>query len=48
MKIIQILTTEWTGKNGDKMVDIVGLGDDSKLYRWHKLSGAWVLYIIQQ
>lgn len=47
MKILQILTTEWIGRNGDKMVDIVGLADDNKLYRWHKGTGTWVLYVIQ-
>lgn len=46
MKILQILKTEWIGKSGDTMVDIIGLADDSKLYRWHKASGSWVLYVI--
>lgn len=48
MKILQILTTDWIGRNGDKMVDIVGLGDDSNLYKWHKGTGKWILYVIQQ
>jgi len=46
MKIIQILTTEWMGKNGDKMIDICGLADDSNMYRWHKGTGKWILYVI--
>ena len=45
-KITQILTVEWKGREGDTMVDIIGLGEDSLLYRWHKGTGKWVLYII--
>lgn len=45
-KIIQILTREWIGREGDKMVEIVGLGDDSLLYQWHKGTGKWILYVI--
>lgn len=46
MKIIQIITTDWIGKNGDKMVDIIGLGDDNNIYKWHKGTGKWVMYVI--
>jgi hypothetical protein len=46
-KIVQILTNEWIGKTGDKMQDIVGLGEDSNMYRWHRGSGKWILWIIQ-
>lgn len=45
-KILQIISNEWVGKSGDKMVDILGLGDDSLMYRWHKGSGKWVMWII--
>lgn len=45
-KITQILKTEWKGREGDVMTDILGLGDDSNLYKWHKASGKWVLYVI--
>lgn len=48
MKVIQILTTEWKGREGDMMTEILGLGDDGLLYRWHKGSGTWVLYIINK
>lgn len=47
-KVIQIIRTEWVGRNGDKMEDIVGLADDGLLYRWHKGTGKWILYIIQK
>ena len=45
-EIKQVFTVEWKGREGDIMTDIVGLGDDNLLYRWHKGSGQWVLYII--
>lgn len=48
MKIIQIITNEWVGREGQKMVDIVGLGDDGMLYKWHKGTGTWVLNIINK
>ena len=48
MKIIQILISEWKGREGDRMEDILGLGDDGLLYRWHKSTGQWVLNIINK
>lgn len=45
-KIIQIMTVEWKGRDGDMMVDIIGLGDDGLVYKWHKLTGKWILYVI--
>ena len=45
-KIIQIVTREWTGRDGDKMVEIIGLADDNNLYQWHKGTGKWILYVI--
>lgn len=47
-KIIQILRSEWKGREGDIMEDIVGLGDDGLLYKWHKGSGKWILNIINK
>lgn len=46
MKITQITTINWIGKNGDRMEDIIGLGDDNNIYKWHKGTGRWVLNII--
>ena len=48
MKIIQIITNEWIGKQGDKMQDVLGLGDDNNIYRWHRATGKWVLWVINQ
>lgn len=48
VKILQFGTVEWMGKQGDKMVDVIGLGDDSQMYRWHKGTGKWLLYVIAQ
>lgn len=44
--IKQVFTVEWKGREGDIMVDVLGLGEDSLIYRWHKGTGKWVLYII--
>lgn len=46
-KIIQILTREWEGQNG-KQTEIMGLGDDSNVYQWHKGTGKWILNVIQK
>jgi hypothetical protein len=48
MKIIQILISTWKGQQGDTMEDVVGLGDDGLLYKWHKSSGTWVLNIFNK
>lgn len=45
-KITQIMITTWKGKSGDTMEDIIGLGEDSLIYRWHKGTGKWILYVI--
>lgn len=47
MKIIQIFTREWVGKTGEKMVEVMGLGDDSNLYQWNKFEGKWELNVIK-
>lgn len=47
-KIIQVLKSEWKGREGDTMEDFIGLGDDGLLYKWHKSSARWVLYTIQR
>lgn len=48
MKVIQILISKWKGREGDEMEDIIGLGDDGKLYKWHKNTGTWVLNVINR
>lgn len=45
-KIVQIIRSEWVGRQGDKMEDVLGLGDDSNMYRWHKSTGRWILWVI--
>lgn len=45
-KVIQIIKVEWQGKQGDTMTDIIGLAEDGNLYRWHKGTGKWILYVI--
>jgi hypothetical protein len=45
-KIIQIIRSEWKGREGDIMEEILGLGNDSLMYRWHKGTGKWLLYVI--
>jgi hypothetical protein len=46
VKIIQIVRSEWKGREGDMMEDFIGLGDDGMLYKWNKGHGKWLLYII--
>lgn len=48
INIKQIITREWIGKNGDKMVEVIGLGSDDRIYRWHKGTGTWVLDILNK
>ena len=47
-KIIQVLITHWKGTAGDIMEDVVGLGDDGLMYKWHKASGQWALWVINK
>lgn len=47
MKIIQILAREWTGRNGEKIVEVMGLGDDSVLYQWNKFEAKWEPNVIK-
>lgn len=46
IKITQLVTEQWVGTDGKNRTEILGLGDDGLLYRWHKGSGKWVLNII--
>lgn len=48
VKIIQIIRSEWKGREGDMMEDILGLGDNGLMYRWHKGQGKWVDYVINR
>ena len=47
-KIIQILTETWVGQDGKERTEILGLGDDSLVYRWHKGTGKWILNILNK
>lgn len=44
--IKQIVTREWTGRDGNKNVEIMGLGDDNNMYQWHKGTAKWILNIL--
>ena len=44
--IKQIITSEWTGNDGKVKNDIIGLGEDNLVYRWHMGTGKWILYVI--
>ena len=48
MKIIQIKITNWTGADGKVRDEIIGLGDDSLIYKWHMGSGQWVLNVFNK
>lgn len=48
MKIIQVLISNWKGREGDLMEDVLGLGDDGLMYKWHKGTGQWLLNIINK
>lgn len=48
IKIIQIITREWIGNDGNKNTEVMGLGDDSLVYQWHKGTGKWILNIINK
>jgi len=46
IKIIQILNNTWIGKQGDTKSDVLGLGEDGLMYKWHKGTGKWILWVI--
>lgn len=48
IKIIQITTEEWEGSDGKKRTEVLGLGNDGLLYKWHKGTGSWILNIINK
>ncbi len=48
MKVIQIVISHWKGSQGDMMEDLLGLGDDGLIYKWHKSTGTWVLNVINK
>lgn len=48
MKIIKIVTETWTGREGKINTEILGLGDDGLMYKWHKGTGKWVLFVLNQ
>ena len=45
-KIVQIIRDEWKGEDGKMRTDVLGLGDDGLMYRWHRGTGKWILYVI--
>lgn len=45
-KIIQAFTREWKGDDGKINTEVMGLGDDSNIYFWHRGSGKWILNVI--
>lgn len=47
MNIKQILIREWTGNNGQKNTDIIGLAEDNNLYQWNRFEGKWTLYLVK-
>lgn len=42
----QIVIEEWTDREGNKRQEVVGLGDDNLVYRWHRGTGRWILYVL--
>lgn len=44
--IKQILMEEWTGQDGKIRTEVIGLGDDNLMYRWHRGTGKWILYVL--
>lgn len=48
MKVVQIVISHWKGSQGDIMEDILGLGDDGLIYKWHKSTGTWVLNVLNK
>lgn len=45
-KITQIQVVEWEGNDSKKRTDVIGLGEDGLIYRWHMGTGKWILYVI--
>ena len=45
-KIIQIVADTWTGRDGTTKTDVLGLGEDGLMYKWHRGTGKWVLNVI--
>lgn len=45
--IKQITVAGYTDKNGNRQEDVVGLGEDGKMYRWYKGTGKWIDWVIQ-
>lgn len=48
IKILQIVTRQWTGRDGEINTEVMGLGDDSLMYQWHKGTGKWILNVINK
>lgn len=45
--ITQIVVTGYTDKNGNRQEDVCGLGSDGLMYRWHRGTGRWLSWVIQ-
>jgi hypothetical protein len=43
VKIIQITVGHWE-LNGKRNFSVMGLGEDSQIYRWTKTEGKWELF----
>lgn len=48
MKVVQIVISHWKGRDGDTMEDVLGLGDDGLIYKWHKSTGTWLLNVLNK
>jgi hypothetical protein len=46
MKIIQIQTIP-NGKDSKGYHDIIGLGDDNKMYIWNEYTASWDLILVK-
>jgi len=44
--IKQIIADTWVGKDGNNRTDVLGLGEDGLIYKWHRGTGKWVLNIM--
>ena len=47
-KIIQIQIMNWTGNDGKEHQEVIGLGEDGLVYKWHMGTGKWILYVINR
>lgn len=47
-KITQILLETWVGIDGKSRTEVLGLGEDGLMYRWHRGTGKWILYVLQK